>query len=96
MAESDENGRKRIAACQSRPQIRRFPHVSPTLSRQPPSALDDGSSINKTGRESVETNASDQSDNYTISLPDDFHRRLMVSLAKRAAREDYERSLREG
>jgi hypothetical protein len=96
MAEADDNGRNRIAACQSRSQMRCFPHVSPTLSRQPPPALDDGSSINKTGRESVEVNASGQSDSYTVNLPDDFQRRLMVSLAKRAAREDYERSLREG
>jgi hypothetical protein len=96
MAESDDNGRKRIAACQSREQVQGFSRLILTSSRQRPSPLDAGSSESKISGESVETSAPDQSDSHTTNLPDDFQRRLMVSLAKRAAREDYERSLREG
>lgn len=96
MAESDDHGRKKFAACPSRSQMRRFPDIRLTPSRQQPSALDHGTSIGMTGRELVEANAPNQPDGHTTNLSDDFQRRLMVSLAKRAAREDYERSLREG
>ncbi len=96
MAESDDNGGKRNAACQSGTRVQGFSRLIPTPIRQRPSPLDAGSSQSKIRREPIETSAPDQSHSHTTNLPDDFQRRLMVSLAKRAAREDYERLLREG